>query len=188
MLQLWKRLRIFFKKLEFHAFHGSGWRFVRGWKVQSWGVHRDFHGSVRNSFASGTSSREKHLENFSKVFFQVFWWLVLATCMRFDSVAKIACFAQNGLVFEPFQFSFEFSWLFIVFPISNLSKTHHVTLKETPFLQISKEKVWVFYPQSIFHVFSLVFLILWDVVGVFELYGFRTWVYSIGLAKGVCCF
>ena len=68
MLQLRKRLRIFFKNLEFHAFYSSGWRLVRGWKVQSRRVHRDFHGSVRYSLASGTSSREKNLENFFKSF------------------------------------------------------------------------------------------------------------------------
>ena len=68
MLQLRKRLRIFFKNLVFHAFHGSGWRPIRGWKVQSRGVHRDFCGSVRDSLTSGTSSHEKHLEIFSEVF------------------------------------------------------------------------------------------------------------------------
>ena len=40
------------------------WRLVREWKVQSRGVHRDFHGLARNSLASRPSSREKHLENF----------------------------------------------------------------------------------------------------------------------------
>ena len=69
MLQSRKRLRIFFKNLGFHAFRGSGWRLVRGWKVQSRGVQRDFRGLDRDSLASGTSNREKHLENFSKVFF-----------------------------------------------------------------------------------------------------------------------
>ena len=43
------------------------WRLVREWKVQSWGVYRDFRGSSHNSLASETSSREKHLENFSKL-------------------------------------------------------------------------------------------------------------------------
>ena len=68
MLQSQKRLRIFFKNLVFHAFRGSGWRLVRGWKVQSRGVHRDFRSLVRDSLASGTSSREKHLENFFNSF------------------------------------------------------------------------------------------------------------------------
>ena len=42
------------------------WRLVCEWKVQSWGVHRDFRGSARGFVASKTSSREKHLEKFSK--------------------------------------------------------------------------------------------------------------------------
>ena len=63
-----KDLEYFSKNLEFHAFRGSGWRLVRRWKVQSRGVHRDFRGSVRDSLVSGTSSREKHLENFFKSF------------------------------------------------------------------------------------------------------------------------
>ena len=55
-----------FQNLDFHAFRGSGWRLGREWKVQSRGVHRAFRGSVRDSLTSGTSSREKHLENFPK--------------------------------------------------------------------------------------------------------------------------
>ena len=42
------------------------WRLVREWKVQSRRVHRDFCGSARDSLASETSSREKHLSNFFK--------------------------------------------------------------------------------------------------------------------------
>ena len=52
----------------FHAFRGSGWQLVRRWKIHLQGVHRDFRGSDRDSLASETSSCEKHLENFSKVF------------------------------------------------------------------------------------------------------------------------
>ena len=47
---------------------GQFWWLVREWKVQSWGVHRDFRGSARESLASETSSREKHLANFFKTF------------------------------------------------------------------------------------------------------------------------
>ena len=53
---------------------GQFWRLVREWKVQSWGVHRDFRDSARDSLASETSSREKHLANFSKLLA----WSVLA--------------------------------------------------------------------------------------------------------------
>ena len=55
-----------FQILDFHAFRGLGWWLVHEWKVQSRGVHKDFRGSVRDSLASGTSSHEKHLENFAK--------------------------------------------------------------------------------------------------------------------------
>ena len=71
----------YFSKIGFSCFCGSGWRLVRGWKVQLRGVHRDFCGSVRDSLASGTSSFNILLEIFFKVFFLVFWRLVLATCM-----------------------------------------------------------------------------------------------------------
>ena len=47
---------------------GRFWWLVSKWKVQSQVVHRDFHGSARNSLASETSSREKHLANFFKSF------------------------------------------------------------------------------------------------------------------------
>ena len=53
---------------------GQFWRLVCKWNVQSRGVHRDFRGSARDSLASETSSREKHLENFSKILA----WSVLA--------------------------------------------------------------------------------------------------------------
>ena len=47
---------------------GRFWRLVREWKVQSRGVHRDFRGLARDSLASETSSRKKHLANFFKTF------------------------------------------------------------------------------------------------------------------------
>ena len=66
--QSWKILRIFFKIWFFNVFRNSIWQLIRRWKVQLLGVHRDFCGSDRDSLVSGTSSREKHLENFSKIF------------------------------------------------------------------------------------------------------------------------
>ena len=53
---------------------GLYWRLVRKWKVQSQRVHRDFRSSARDSLASETSSRKKHLEIFSKLLA----WSVLA--------------------------------------------------------------------------------------------------------------
>ena len=52
------------------------WRLVREWKVQSWGVHRDFRGSAHNSLAGRPSSCEKHLENF----FTILSLSVLVAC------------------------------------------------------------------------------------------------------------
>ena len=108
MLQSWKRLRIFFKNLGFHAFRGSGWRLVHGWKVQLRGVHRDFHSSDRDSLASGTSSRKKHLENFSKVFLSS----VLAAGLS-DFLATWFCpenrvFCKNKAIFKHFEFPSNF--------------------------------------------------------------------------------
>ena len=47
---------------------GRFWWLVREWKVQSRGVHRDFHCSAHDSLASETSNREKHLAKFFKTF------------------------------------------------------------------------------------------------------------------------
>ena len=52
------------------------WRHIREWKVQSWGVHRDFRSSARNSLAGRPFSREKHLE----IFFTILSLSVLAAC------------------------------------------------------------------------------------------------------------
>ena len=73
---------------------GQFWRLVHKWKVQSWGVHRDFRGSTCDSLASKTSSREKHLANFSNFQPKVFWRVILVTHLRLMSVVKIACFAK----------------------------------------------------------------------------------------------
>ena len=64
---------------------------------------RDFCGLPRNSLASRTSSREKHLDKF----FKIFVLSVLATCLRLDSVAKIACFAHISQFLNVFSFSLE---------------------------------------------------------------------------------
>ena len=65
---------------------------------------RDFRGSARDSLAGRPSSREKHLENFSKFCSCVFWRLELATVWRLTPVAKIACFVETGAVFKIFYF------------------------------------------------------------------------------------
>ena len=52
------------------------WWLVRKWKVQSWGVQREFRGSAHNSLAGRPSSHEKHLE----IFFVNLILSVLAAC------------------------------------------------------------------------------------------------------------
>ena len=65
-----------------HEFAGHFWRLVREWKVQSRGLHRNFRNSARDSLAGRPSSREKHLEHFSKFCLWVFWRLDLASCWQ----------------------------------------------------------------------------------------------------------
>ena len=105
-----------------HELVGWFWWLVREWKVQSRGVHRDFHGLACDSLANETFSCEKHLEIFFQIFrLEVFWRLTLATGWRLVSVAKIACFVKIKQFFfffnnkTLFQFSLNLLWLFIVF-------------------------------------------------------------------------
>ena len=82
---------------------------------------RDFYGLTRDSFMGRASSRKKHLNKF----FKIFVLSVLATGPG-DLLAtwlsrEHHVFCANRSIFEPFQFSLEYFWLFIVFPISNLS-------------------------------------------------------------------
>ena len=78
------------------------WRLVCEWKVQSWGVHRDFRGSARDSLAGRHSSREKHLENFSLFWLWVFWRLTLTSCWQLSLVTKNTCFAFQKQFLKPF--------------------------------------------------------------------------------------
>ena len=126
----------------------------------------------------------------------VFWRLALATCSRLYSVTKITCFAHISQFLNIFSFSLEHFWLFIVFPISNLSKTHRVTLEEPPFLHLfnfksPRKRYWFFYPQSIFHVFSemlLEFCVLWiSYMGLFLLLALGVWVLLIFPIRCLLC-
>ena len=90
------------------------WQLVREWKVQSREVHRDFRGSARDSFASETSSREKHLENFSKLLI----WSVLAGGSGDYLATYLSCkkwvFCIVRAFFKIFfSFPSNFLWLFI---------------------------------------------------------------------------
>ena len=145
------------------------WRLVCKWRVQSWGVHKDFRSSARDSLAGRPSSHEKHLENFSQFCLWVFWRLDLATCWRLTSVAKNACFAFRREFLKFFSvFSLEVLWLFTVFPISLSTKSDPNTPCHTfqsPFLHhsfsIFEKQVWVFSVSLDFFMFWEQFSFCW---------------------------
>ena len=87
---------------------GRFWRLVCKWKVESRGVHRDFHGSACNSLASKSfQSRKTHRRFFKNLVFKVFRGLP----WRLDSVVKIMCFPYWGLFSRLFSKTFHFSRL-----------------------------------------------------------------------------
>ena len=163
MLQSRKRLKIFFKNLEFHAFRSSGWWLVRRWKVQSRGVHRDFRGSVRDSFTSGTSSRKKNIE----IFLESFLSSVLVAgpgdlhaiwfsrenrvfCTKWVNFWTFSVFPSNFhdcSLSSPFQTSFKL--------IVSLSKNLHFYIISTSFF---KKRYGFSYYLIVFHVYSMCFL------------------------------
>ena len=141
------------------------WRLVHEWKVQSRGVHKDFHGSARDSLVGRPSSREKHLENFSQFCLWVFWQLALATYWRLVLVAKNACSAFWRQFLKLFQF---FPRLFVTvhcLPHSSLnwnSPKHFVSLSTNSIsaffhLQIFKKKIWVLISSPHISCFELHF-------------------------------
>ena len=139
------------------------WWLVREWKVQSWGVHRDFRGSARDSLAGRPSSRKKTLRKF----FTILTLSVLAAC---PGNLLATCFSREKRVFcvsktvslNFFSFSLDFLWLFTVFHISLLTKTDPNT-PQTPFLHhffsIFKKKIWVFSVSLHFPCFEYAFLV-----------------------------
>ena len=116
---------------------------------------------------NGTSSRKKHLENFSKVFFQVFWQLALATCTRLDLVMKIACVAQKGsfsiLVSKRVFISFpRIQWMFIFwsnFHSFNTTVLTHFIFNYFVFtFSIFKERFGFCLLLFIFHIYCIFLL------------------------------
>ena len=97
---------------------GWFWRLVRRWKVQSRGVHRDFHVLAHDSLTSETSSRKKHLANFFKSLglncFGRWPWRLTGDLFQSQKT--------SDLHFKD-SFSLEFLWLFTVFPISLSTET-----------------------------------------------------------------
>ena len=124
------------------------WRLVRKWKVQSRGVHRDFHGLARDSLAGRSSNRKKHFE----FFFIILTLSVLAACpgdllmTRFSHKKRVFCVSKT--VFKTFSvFPSTFCDCSLSSPfLSQLKLTQ--TLLKLHFCIISspifKKKVWVF--------------------------------------------
>ena len=144
------------------------------WKHQSQGLLRRFRGSPCDWLAGGTSSREKHLDNFfflSKFCLMHFWQLALVTCSQLNPVAKNLCFSQWG------SFSGQVSKLFI-FPSHLLTihllvclslfqnhRVHSQTLHILPhFFTNLQEKVWILFLSHYISHLCLWFLGL----GVFD--------------------
>ena len=101
---------------------------------QSRGIYRDFSGSACDSLASETSSREKHLENFSKLLA----WSVLAgvsgnyLATYLSREKRVFCIVR--VVFKIFfSFPLNFMWLFIFSFIWNFPNTSCNQLR-TPLL------------------------------------------------------
>ena len=112
-------------------------------------LYRNFRSSFRDLFASGPSSSEKHLENFSKILSL----RCLATCPGnlfatwFNCEKRVFCASRT--VFKTFQF---FAWKFFTVNYlvhSSLSQTHCVSLTKTSIVLHHlnfnlQENVWVF--------------------------------------------
>ena len=135
---------------------------------------RYFRGSPHDSLASRTSSCEKHLDKF----FKIFVLSVLATgpgdLLTTWLSRENRVFCANRSVFKHFQFSLKHFWLFIVFPISNLSQTHCVTLEHSIVLHhfnLKSSRKWYGFSLSLYilYVLSLVYLNLWVVDLIWEI-------------------
>ena len=130
---------------------------------------RDFRGSPRDSLTGRTSSCEKHLDKF----FKIFVLSVLAIGPDDLLATWLSCenhvFCAYRSVFKCFQFSLEHFWLFIVFPISNLSKTYRVTLEELHFCK-SPRKRCGFSILTLYFMFLVLFSWLCEMLLVFLSY------------------
>ena len=137
-------------------------------KVQSRGVQRDFRSSVRDSLASETSNRKKHLTNFFKSFgLKCFGrctgdWL--ATCISREKsvfcISKIvfktfSVFPSNFLCL--FTFSLDWNW-----PKHSMSPSSN-SISASSHLKIFKKKVWVFSVSFDFSCFEYYLLDFWAV-------------------------
>ena len=137
------------------------WWLVREWKVQSRGVHRDFHSSTRDSLTGRPSNREKHLENFHNFDYWEFWQLVgnlfqswKMHVLRFkDSFFKFFQFFPRLFVTVHYLPHFFLNW--------NWPKHFSNFISTTFLLQSSRKRYGFSLSHFIFHVLSLLFLFLW---------------------------
>ena len=145
---------------------GQFWRLVREWKVQSRGIHRDFRGLARDSLASETSSRKKHLENFSKLLV----WSVLAGVTG-DYLATFLSHEKRVfcIVRAVFKIFFSFSLKLFV----TVHFLFHLKLPKHSVSPPSNSIVASFFSKSsrkcmgflfIFYVLSIIFLPFWVVI------------------------
>ena len=147
------------------------WRLVHEWRVQSRGVHRDFHGSARDSLADRPSSHEKHLE----IFFTILSLSVLVArpgdllVTHFNRKKRVFCISKT--VFKTFSV---FRSNFCDYSLSSpfLSQKLTQTLLKLHFYIISSQIFKKMYGFSLFHfivhVLSLLFLFLWVFWGHYD--------------------
>ena len=176
------------------------WRFVREWKVQSRGLHRDFRGSACNSLVGRPSSHEKHLENFFHNFiFECFGSLPLRLVGDSPQLRKTRVWQKVGQFLNLLSFPSNFLWLFTVFPfLSQLNLPKHFvshslnSIFASFLLQSSRKK----YGFSLSHLISSCFksnfrflgLSLWiEIYCVWTCSCLDCWV-SVSLVSSLCIF
>ena len=139
---------------------------------------RDFRGLPCDSLVGRTSSHEKHLDKF----FKIFVLSVLATgpgdllAAWFGREKCVFCVSRS--IFKTFQFPSTFLWLFIVFLISSISQTHRAlnsNLHCWSSLQphSSRKRYGFLFSHSILHVYKCISSFLWDFVSLCALQWFE---------------
>ena len=166
-----KNTQNIFQNLGLYVFRGLERRLVRGWRFQSQGVHRDFHGLPRDSLTGRTSSREKHLDKFFKICVLSVWVTDLGDLLATWHNRENRVFCENMAVFKTFLvFPQSFVTIhclprFTTLPNSScLSQKLHFS--STSQHQSSRKRYGFFSFHYIFHVYDFVLLDLWRVFAV----------------------
>ena len=139
------------------------WRLVRKWKVRSRRVHREFHGSARNSLAGRPFSHKKHLE----IFFITLTLSVLAAypgdlLVTHPSREKRMFCVSKSVFQNLFSFPSNILWLF-TFSLNLNSPKHSVSLFTTSIFALftsksSRKRYGLSFPHLISHVLSFIFV------------------------------